>query len=135
MVEMIRERIDKRLHTTQRVRLMKKDGSAFWGELTLIPGCEDGSCTLIGLVRNVEAEVAYQAAELQRSRLHALGELAGGMAHEINNLLQPACLNMEDSRRRVSAGQPLAGAVAGYHQRAGSDPLYRAQYAPVFTQR
>lgn len=96
MVEMIRERIDKRLHTTQRVRLMKKDGSAFWGELTLIPGCEDnGSCTLIGLVRNIEAEVAYQAAELQRSRLHALGELAGGMAHEINNLLQPACLNTE----------------------------------------
>ncbi len=108
MVEMIRERIEKRLHTTQRLRLMKKDGSAFWGELTLIPGCEDnGACTLIGLVRNVEAEVAYQAAELQRSRLHALGELAGGMAHEVNNLLQPACLNTEILADEFPPDSPL----------------------------
>jgi len=96
IVEMLRERVSKGLQTTQRVSLARKDGSTFWGEMILIPGCsEGGGCTLMVIVRNVEAEMAYHAAELQRSRLHALGELAGGMAHEINNLLQPACLNTE----------------------------------------
>lgn len=80
----------------QQIQLNHKDGGKFWAEVTLLPGWhEEGKAILIGFVRDVSIEVAQKLADEQRSRLEALGRLAGGMAHEINNLLQPAALNVE----------------------------------------
>lgn len=39
--------------------------------------------------RDVTAEHEHQARQQQQDKLRALGEMAGGMAHEINNALQP----------------------------------------------
>jgi signal transduction histidine kinase len=39
--------------------------------------------------RDMTAEHEHQARQQQQDKLRALGEMAGGMAHEINNALQP----------------------------------------------
>ncbi len=43
----------------------------------------------IGYGRDITAEHVHQARQQQQDKLRALGEMAGGMAHEINNALQP----------------------------------------------
>ncbi len=79
-----------------RLQFYQKDGTPFWGDLTLLRGCtEDNNCHVIALLRDATLDIAREDAEVQRDRLQALGRLAGGLAHEINNLLQPARLYTE----------------------------------------
>jgi len=40
-------------------------------------------------IHDVTAQLAARAGEIQRRKLESLGQFAGGVAHEINNLLQP----------------------------------------------
>jgi PAS domain S-box-containing protein len=92
----LREAVEFRSQAVGRLQLHKRDGSAFWAAVSLVPGCqEQGRCMVVGLIRDITAEMAYEQANEQRGRLEALGRLAGGMAHEINNLLQPSQLNAE----------------------------------------
>ena len=67
----------------------------------------------IGYGRDITAEHVYQARQQQQDKLRALGEMAGGMAHEINNALQPI-LGMAGmlGERVAEHDQKLAGQIA-----------------------
>jgi PAS domain S-box-containing protein len=95
-LEQINSAIQQMQNCQIRVELHQRDGTPFWADLTLLHGGreEDGG-RVIALLRDASLEVARAATEQQRDRLQALGRLAGGMAHEINNLLQPARLYSE----------------------------------------
>ncbi|WP_041785076.1 ATP-binding protein [Rhodospirillum centenum] len=86
------------------VRLLnyRKDGSTFLNHLVLAP-IHDETGTLsayIGLQSDVTDEARREEIDRQRQRVEALGRMMGGVAHEINNLLQPVTLLTEELMRR-----------------------------------
>jgi PAS domain S-box-containing protein len=68
-----------------------KTGELFWVELDIVPIADPSGWYnyWAAIQRDVTDRVEEQKRVKQREKLRALGELAGGMAHEINNALQP----------------------------------------------
>jgi len=64
-------------------------------------GTADGG--IVGLRIDVTEARRREATEREREKLASLGQLAGGVAHEINNLLQPALTFPELVRDRLRA--------------------------------
>ena len=74
---------------------------------------------MLGVVWDVSARKAseariaeLQAQLLQSDRLAALGRLAGGVAHEINNPLAYVVLNLELATRKLAALEPSAAVLS-----------------------
>lgn len=69
----------------------RKDGEAFVNALHLSPvsDSEGELIAYIGVQHDVTEQRAARAAEQHRQKIEALGRMAGGLAHELNNLLQP----------------------------------------------
>ncbi|MBX3225802.1 MAG: PAS domain-containing protein [Labilithrix sp.] len=82
-----------------RVELLKyrKDGSTFWVEMDLVPLFDDESRKLLhylAVMRDVTARRAEQLRKMENERLAAIGTLAAGVAHEMNNPLAYALMNI-----------------------------------------
>jgi signal transduction histidine kinase len=78
----------------------KKDGSAFLSRLILAPilGDDGEVVACIGLQSDITLEAQRRdATERQRAKMAALGRAMGGVAHEINNMLQPVSLLVQDA--------------------------------------
>ncbi|HEX5656890.1 MAG TPA: ATP-binding protein [Polyangiales bacterium] len=103
--------------TRHAVRLCRKDGSSFWGELrssAYRAGERKLYVTFVrdvsgNLLREMELNSAYQSIKeteaqlIRSSRLAAIGQLAAGVAHEVNNPAASALLNLEVLEQDVCA--------------------------------
>lgn len=103
--------------TRHAVRLRRKDGSSFWGELrssVYRAGERKLYVTFVrdvsgNLLREMELNSAYQSLKeteaqlIRSSRLAAIGQLAAGVAHEVNNPAASALLNLEVLEQDIGA--------------------------------
>ncbi|MBN2195720.1 MAG: response regulator [Polyangiaceae bacterium] len=76
-------------------RVHRGDGSVLVLEVSSVAGEIDGSPAVFCFGRDVTERVRKETHALQTDRLSALGLLAGGMAHAINNPLTYVLLNLD----------------------------------------
>ena len=69
----------------------KKDGSLYTEEATISPVVDETGdiVNFVAVKRDITSEVAMEAMLTQAQKMEAVGRLAGGVAHDLNNLLSP----------------------------------------------
>ena len=89
-VTLLREALRDKREVTAIMKNFRKDGSAFWNELSLSPiRNREGELThVVGIQTDVTARVEFEAALRESEKLAAVGRLASSIAHEINNPLE-----------------------------------------------
>jgi two-component system cell cycle sensor histidine kinase/response regulator CckA len=94
----------------------RKDGSVFAAEVmaTTMP---DGN--LLGMIRDITERRALEQQFFRAQRMESLGTLAGGIAHDLNNVLAPILLSLEMLREVVvdEDGREFLGLLQGSAQR------------------
>ena len=92
----------------------RKDGTPFWNALMIEPLVRGGRIVAyIGVQNDITDKRAQQQEFQRRHRLQALGQLAGGVAHEINNLLQPILSYTELVQSEIAASHETAAKRLG----------------------
>jgi PAS domain S-box-containing protein len=72
-----------------------KDGRLFWVEISLRFAEITGRRVVLAIARDVTDRRMIEAQLRQALKMEAIGTLAGGVAHELNNLLQPIIMMTE----------------------------------------
>jgi two-component system cell cycle sensor histidine kinase/response regulator CckA len=102
-----------------------KDGRLFWTEVSIRFAEISGRRVILSIVRDVSEQRRLAAELRQAQKMEAIGTLAGGVAHELNNLLHPILMitdivlaelpekdpHCEDLRRVIDAGSKAAEIV------------------------
>ncbi len=95
-----------------------KDGGTVWTEITCAGLPDDSGCikAILGVTRDItprkQAEDARRmlaAQLLQAQKMESLGSLAGGVAHDLNNVLGAILSLSTTLRSKVQLPDPLAG--------------------------
>jgi PAS domain S-box-containing protein len=90
---------------------MRSDGSAILLEISSIPVVWEGRPAILAIGRDVTERVELQRQIAERDRLAAVGTLAAGIAHEVNNPLTYLMLHLE--QLRATLPQLLGDAATG----------------------
>jgi PAS domain S-box-containing protein len=88
---------------------LRVDGSRFTMELRVMHLVLDGTPTVVALGRDITERKRLQPQLMQADRMHAVGMLAAGVAHEINNPLASVNANLAfliEALRTVEATTP-----------------------------
>ncbi len=99
------------------------DGRQIWYAFNVEPWEDEaGARGLRGTIEEVTARVERRSQIAQQGKLAAMGQLAGGIAHEVNNLLHPVvnlARRVRDRHVRDREGRRLLDLVIDSGKRAG----------------
>ncbi|MBX7059978.1 MAG: PAS domain-containing protein, partial [Leptospirales bacterium] len=82
---------------SETYRVVRPDGGQRWVSERgyLIYGQQQWPLRLIGSVRDITREIELEAQMRQAQKLEAIGQLAGGVAHDFNNILAVIMMQLE----------------------------------------
>jgi PAS domain S-box-containing protein len=102
------------------VQARRKDGSEFAAEVSLSPQRMAEGLVILAAVRDVTARKKAEDALRAAQKMEALGTLAGGIAHDLNNMLVPVLgltqlvkARVEDDLAREYLDDVFASAIRG----------------------
>jgi PAS domain S-box-containing protein len=98
---------------SQVYRGRRPDGERFMVEASSVPFEYEGKPSILSLIRDVTERRTLEARLVQADRLAALGTMAAGVAHEINNPLAYVILNLDWIARKLSEGATDPASIAG----------------------
>jgi C4-dicarboxylate-specific signal transduction histidine kinase len=111
------ERVVREGTGTIEFRMRQPDGS--WRTLRsrarVLAHRQDGACEIVGYILDVSAEREAQARAMSVARLASLGEMAGGLAHEMKQPLQGISLAAEMGQIAAAKGDAV-GVDARFEQ-------------------
>ncbi|MYL83974.1 PAS domain S-box protein [Desulfovibrio aerotolerans] len=105
----VRKMLGLGLRWSGRVRLTRPEGEEVVAEAFISP-VRDGSGIVVNyilLVRDMTYELGLERRLRQAEKLEAIGVLAGGVAHDFNNILTPILLNTEMILSDMPPDNPL----------------------------
>ncbi len=110
-------------------RLLRRDGGIVFGEVTGLPLSFDGQPAVVASCRDLSERKELTARMMQLDRAIAIGTLAAGVAHEINNPLAYVAANLEHVARALDGpvGEPDAAELreALAEARSGAERIRR----------
>ena len=89
------------------MRIVLPDGSLRWLAVTgRLERDHNGHGRIVGIASDVSARKQSDAAQLRSQKLEALGTLAGGVAHDFNNILLAIMGNAGLAETDLPPGHP-----------------------------
>ncbi len=96
-----------------RITNRRKDGRLYTADVTISPLRDEqgGVTSYVGLLRDVTREVSLEAQLRHSQKLEAVGQLAGGVAHDLNNTLTVLFAGCDSIRQDVSSEVAVSAAL------------------------
>jgi PAS domain S-box-containing protein len=110
--------------------MVRVDGKAIHVETTVVPVLFDGETSMLGVIRDVSARRELVARAMQMDRMLAVGTLAAGVGHEINNPLAYVMANLTFANEQICRAQ---GDLEGIGETSPAARAVAAQLAEVVT--
>jgi PAS domain S-box-containing protein len=117
-VSLVRRAIQAGEPCTVELVNYRKDGTAFWNELSISPvrDSADRLTHFVGVQADVTARRSLEEQFRQAQKMEAFGQLAGGVAHDFNNLLTIINGYSELLFQRLPKGDPSREFIAQIHK-------------------
>ncbi|MFH0996288.1 MAG: PAS domain S-box protein [Pseudomonadota bacterium] len=128
--ELLKENIEYRSTGPDELELVRKDGRHILIEITTNVIQRGGQATVLAFVRDItgrkkaeEEKVRLESRLIQAQKMESIGSLAGGIAHDLNNILFPISGLSEMLLYDIPRGSPAHKSVEQIHKSAkrGSD--------------